>query len=163
MRNLDRIQNPYNDDKVMSACSIFGAMDTSGRRFYGKPVIDAIRNMHVRGNGLGGGFAVYGIYPDYPEHFAFHIMFEHKDSKKEIEHFMKKWFDVEHSEEVPSYPAQRISDPPIVWRYFALPGERKPESQSDDDYVVEKVIEINTEIDGAFVFSSGKNMGVFKG
>lgn len=163
MKNLNRIQNPYNDDKVMSACSIFGAMDTSGKRFSGKPVIDAIRNMHVRGNGLGGGFAVYGIYPDYPDHFAFHIMFEHKDSKKEAEHFLKKWFEVDHSEEVPSYPAQRIYDPPIVWRYFAVPGERKPETQSDDDFVVDRVIEINTGIDGAFVFSSGKNMGVFKG
>jgi len=158
MRNLARIQNPYNEDKVMAACSIFGAMDTSGRRFPGKPVIDAIRNMHVRGNGLGGGFAVYGIYPDYPDHYAFHIMFEHEENRSATEAFLRQWFAVDHAEEIPHCPAQRISDPPVIWRYFARPGAGKPESQSDDDFV-----EINTEIDGACVFSSGKNMGVFKG
>jgi len=39
----------------------------------------------------------------------------------------------------------------------------KPEEQSADDYVVERVMRINTEIGKAFVFSSGKDMGVFKG
>lgn len=163
MKDLERIQNPYNEDKVMSACSIFGAMDTSGRRFSGKPVINAIRNMHVRGNGLGGGFAVYGIYPEYPEHYAFHIMFEHREGKAAAEAHLKKWFTVDHAEEIPTYPAQRISNPPLVWRYFAQPNDRKCGSQPDDDFVVERVMEINTEIDGAFVFSSGKDMGVFKG
>ncbi len=163
MKNLEKIQNPYNEDKVMAACSIFGAMDTSGKRFSGKPVIDAIRNMHVRGNGLGGGFAVYGIYPDYPDHYAFHIMFENKEGKAATEEYLKKWFAVDRAEEVPHYPAQRISDPPMVWRYFAKPGSIKPASQSDDDFAVDRVMEINTQIDGAFVFSSGRNMGVFKG
>ena len=31
--------------------------------------------MHVRGNGLGGGFAAYGIYPKYDDYYAFHMMF----------------------------------------------------------------------------------------
>jgi glutamate synthase domain-containing protein 1 len=61
MKDLNQIQNPYGDDKVIDACSIFGAMDTSGRCFSGKGVIRAIANMHDRGNGLGGGFAVYGL------------------------------------------------------------------------------------------------------
>ena len=163
MKNIESINNPYSDDKVIAACSIFGAMDTSGRRFSGKGVIAAIRNMHVRGNGLGGGFAVYGIYPDYPDHYAFHIMFESRESKQETEAFLKDSFSWDHAEEVPSFPAQRVYSPPIVWRYFLTPGSGKPAETSDDDYVVERVMEINTRIDGAFVFSSGKNMGVFKG
>jgi glutamate synthase domain-containing protein 1 len=32
-------------------------MDTSGKRFSGEGVVKAIANMHVRGNGLGGGFS----------------------------------------------------------------------------------------------------------
>jgi glutamate synthase domain-containing protein 1 len=36
-------------------------------------------------------------------------------------------------------------------------------NQAEDDYVIEKVMRINTETGKAFVFSSGKNMGVFKG
>jgi len=63
MKDIELINNPFNDDKVIDACSIFGMMDTSGRRFSGRDIIKAIANMHVRGNGLGGGLAVYGIYP----------------------------------------------------------------------------------------------------
>ena len=90
-------------------------------------------------------------------------MFEHKNGKAAAEEFLGKWFIVEHAEEVPTFEAQRISNPPIVWRYFVLPGDRKPDAQSDDDFVVDRVMEINTELDWTFVFSSGKNMGVFKG
>ncbi len=59
MKELNLAQNPYRDGKVIDACSIFGAMDTSGSRFSGEGVIKAITNMHVRSNGLGGGFAIY--------------------------------------------------------------------------------------------------------
>jgi glutamate synthase domain-containing protein 1 len=48
-------------------------------------------------------------------------------------------------------------------RYFVEVGERKPANQVEDDYVVSCVMEINTRFTGSFVFSSGKNMGVFKG
>ncbi|MDA2917806.1 hypothetical protein MYX64_13375, partial [Nitrospinae bacterium AH_259_B05_G02_I21] len=36
-------------------------------------------------------------------------------------------------------------------------------SLADDDILVGTVMRINYDIPGAFVFSSGKNMGVFKG
>ncbi len=163
MRNLSAVNNPYNDDKLMSACSIFGAMDTSGKPFSGKRVIDAIQNMHVRGNGLGGGFAIYGIYPKHPDHYAFHIMYMSDEARKKTESFLKERFHWGHVEEVPTFKAQRISNPPKLWRYFLTVGSSKQERQSDDDYVVDRVMEINTQIEGAFVFSSGKNMGVFKG
>jgi len=163
MRDLSAVNNPYNDDKVMSACSIFGAMDTSGKRFSGKPVIDAIRNMHVRGNGLGGGFAIYGIYPKHPDHYAFHIMYMGEEAREKTESYLRERFHWDHVQEVPTFKSGRISNPPNLWRYFLTVGSSRQPWQSEDDYVVEKVIEINTLIDGAFVFSSGKNMGVFKG
>jgi hypothetical protein len=31
--------------------------------------------MHDRGNGLGGGFAVYGCYPEFADWHALHIMY----------------------------------------------------------------------------------------
>ena len=37
------------------------------------------------------------------------------------------------------------------------------EDQDHDDYIVRIVMDINRNIDGAFVFSSGKNMAAFKG
>jgi glutamate synthase domain-containing protein 1 len=50
-----------------------------------------------------------------------------------------------------------------VWRYFLEVKNEGTNGQSEDEYVVDRVMEINTKIEDAFVFSSGKNMGVFKG
>jgi glutamate synthase domain-containing protein 1 len=163
MRNIAKINNPYSDDKAIDACSIFGMMDTTGGRFSGKHVIRAIANMHVRGNGLGGGFAVYGLYPQHAELYAFHIMYLSREGKAETESFLKERFQVVHTEEVPTRPTSAIVSPPLVWRYFLEANRHESERQSQDDYVVDKVMDINTGIKDTFVFSSGKNMGVFKG
>jgi glutamate synthase domain-containing protein 1 len=163
MKDLNRIQNPYRDDKVIDACSIFGMMDKSGRRFSGRDIIKAIANMHERGNGLGGGFAVYGLYPDYADLYAFHIMYLSRKGQEEVESLLGSRFQLIHKEAVPTYPAPAITNPPAVWRYFLDVGTAKQEEQSADDYVVEQVMHINTRLQDAFVFSSGKDMGVFKG
>ncbi len=163
MREIARISNPYFDDKQIDACSIFGMMDTSGKRFSGKDTITAIANMHVRGNGLGGGFAVYGLYPEYPDLYAFHIMYLSPQGKEDTECFLKQKFYVVRDEEVPVRPTPNIVNPPLVWRYFAEVNRHESKGQTDDDYVVDRVMDINTGIRDAFVFSSGKNMGVFKG
>jgi glutamate synthase domain-containing protein 1 len=163
MKDLRKINNPRNDDKVIDACSIFGAMDTSGRRFSGEGVFRAIANMHDRGNGLGGGFAVYGLYPEYADLYAFHIMFLSPEGKAETEAFLKENFNLIYQEEVPTRPTRAIVNPPMVWRYFLETGHHQPEQQSQDDYVVGRVMTINTRLCDSFVFSSGKDMAVFKG
>ena len=163
MKSLCKVNNPYSDDKVIDACSIFGAMDTAGKRFSGEGVIRAIANMHVRGNGLGGGFAVYGLYPEYADCYAFHIMYLSQEAKSEVEAFIKHRFHLIHAEEVPTQPTPAIVKPPLVWRYFVEVEPKERSDQLEDDYVVEKVMEINTGIKDAFVFSSGRDMAVFKG
>jgi len=162
VRDIGQINNPNRDNKIIDACSIFGAMDTTGRRFSGEGVIRAIANMHDRGNGLGGGFAVYGIYPDYADQYAFHVMFLSQQGRQETEAFLKENFKIIEQQEVPTRPTPPIKDPPLVRRYF-LDIKNKPGQQSGDDYVLEKVMIINTKLSDSFVFSSGKNMGVFKG
>jgi glutamate synthase domain-containing protein 1 len=161
VRDIRQINNPNNDNKIIDACSIFGAMDTTGRRFSGEGVIRAIANMHDRGNGLGGGFAVYGLYPEYADQYAFHIMFLSQQGRQETEAFLKENFDIIAQQEVPTRPTPPIKDPPLVRRYFL--DIKRPGQKSGDDYVLEKVMTINTELSDSFVFSSGKNMGVFKG
>jgi glutamate synthase domain-containing protein 1 len=163
MKEINQMNNPYGDDKVIDACSIFGVMDTSGRRFSGEGIIRAIANMHLRGNGLGGGFAVYGLYPEYAEQYAFHIMYLSRQGKRETEAFLKERFNLVCDEEVPTRPTPAITNPPLIWRYFLEVGEHQPEGQSEDDYVVDRVMEINCTLPDTYVFSSGKDMGVFKG
>jgi glutamate synthase domain-containing protein 1 len=163
MKDLRHVNNPRNDDKVIDACSIFGAMSTAGNCFSGESVIKAIANMHDRGNGLGGGFAVYGLYPEHADSYAFHIMYLDIEGKKATESFLGKHFNIIAHEEVPTRTTAAIKNPPIVWRYFMDIDQNLPENQSEEDYVVTKVMEINTSSHGSFVFSGGKNMGVFKG
>ena len=163
MRDIGQVNNPYHDDKVIDACSIFGAMDTSGRRFSGEGITKAIANMHLRGNGLGGGLAVYGLYPEYADLYAFHIMYLSREGKQETERFLEDSFGLIHEEELPTRPNPTIVNPPVVWRYFLNVGQRKPPHMPEDDYVVDRVMEINTRLKDSFVFSSGKDMGVFKG
>jgi glutamate synthase domain-containing protein 1 len=163
MIDIAKTSNPYCDGKVIDACSIFGMMDTAGNSFSGREVIRAVANMHVRGNGLGGGFAVYGLYPEYAELYAFHVMYLSHEGKAETEDFLKQRFRVVTAEEVPTQPTRAIVNPPLVWRYFLEVSHQESDRQSDDDYVVDRVMNINTGIKDTFVFSSGKNMGVFKG
>ena len=161
MRDISQVNNPNQDNKIIDACSIFGAMDVTGKRFSGEGVIRAIANMHDRGNGLGGGFAVYGLYPEYADQYAFHVMFLSQQGREETEAFLKDNFNIIEQQEVPTRPSPLIKDPPLVRRYFL--DIKKAGKQSGDDYVMTRVMDINTKLSDSFVFSSGKNMGVFKG
>ena len=162
MKNLREINNPFHDDKDFDACSLFGMMNLEGKRFSSRDPVRAISNMHDRGNGLGGGFAVYGLYPEYEDDYAFHIMYLDREAKKKTDNLLHEQFDVIYNEEVPTKKAN-VWNPPLVWRYFLQPKKRRLKDQIADDYVIKSVMKINTETGRAFVFSSGKNMGVFKG
>lgn len=162
LSDLSRINNPYNDDKDFDGCSLFGMMNLEGKRFSARDPVRAIANMHERGNGLGGGFAAYGIYPEHKDDYAFHIMYLSKEAKEKTDKLLRENFEVMHDEEMPTRKAN-VRDPPLVWRYFVQPRKQRLEGWSEEDYVIAQVMRINTETGKAFVFSSGKNMGVFKG
>jgi glutamate synthase domain-containing protein 1 len=152
--------------KDSEACGLFGVMNTRGERFGGEMAINAIKNIKVRGNGLGGGFAVYGLYPEYRDYYALHVMFQNKNvsAKERVEDYLVDHFHIVHDEEIPTNPEVPLFNPPLVWRYFVAPKKKGGERElSEDDYVVSRVMHINTCIEDAYVFSSGKDMGVFKG
>jgi hypothetical protein len=98
-------------------------------------------------------------------------MFSGKDSeaqkcnKGEFDAFLCDNFDVIFDEEIPHCDDARVIEPPLVWRYFVVPNKKGEDAcLADDDYVVKKVMIANTKMDKrACFFSSGKNMGVFKG
>jgi len=147
-----------------SGCAISGIFSKSGKRFSGERIIESIAVMHERSNGLGGGFAAYGIYPEYKEYYAFHIFYDNKSAKIECEKFIEDHFDIINLSKIPTRKIPEITDEPLIWRYFVTPLPTKlADSQLDErEFVVKCVFKINTSIKGAYVFSSGKNMGVFK-
>ncbi len=51
--------------RIPSGCAIAAVISKDGDRISGELIINAMRPMHDRSNGLGGGFAGYGIYPEY--------------------------------------------------------------------------------------------------
>ncbi|NLM60730.1 MAG: hypothetical protein GX193_01460 [Clostridiales bacterium] len=148
----------------LSGCAISGIFSKSGKRFSGQKIIDSIAVMHERSNGLGGGFAGYGIYPEYKDYYAFHVFYDDSAAKKDCEDFLDSHFDIINLSKIPTRKIPEITDEPLIWRYFVSPLPTKlADSQLDErEFVVRCVIRINTVIDGAYVFSSGKNMGVFK-
>ena len=162
MRNLTKANNPYGDDKDFSGCSLLGMMNLKGNLFSSDKIVKAITNMHDRGNGQGGGFAVYGVYPAFKDYYAFHIMYLSRHAKEKTDKTLAAYFNIIYDEEMQTRPAN-VSNPPIVWRYFVQPRKIRPKDKLVEDYVLETVMKINTEIKNSFVFSSGKNMGVFKG
>jgi len=162
MRNLTKTNNPNGDDKDFSGCSIFGMMNLEGHLFSSDSIVKAIANMHDRGNGQGGGFAVYGIYPTFKDYYAFHILYLSRHAKEKTDKTLAAYFNIIYDEEMQTKPAN-VSDPPLVWRYFVQPRKIRPKDKLVEDYVLEAVMKINTGIKNSFVFSSGKNMGIFKG
>lgn len=111
MNKQDRkIINPFEDDKDFSACGIFAMMNTDGTRFGPKEPVKAMVNMHDRGNGLGGGFAVYGIYPQFKEYYAFHVMYLGKDAKDKTDRILASRFDIIYDEEMQTQAA-KVKDP----------------------------------------------------
>ncbi|WP_066649901.1 class II glutamine amidotransferase [Christensenella timonensis] len=150
--------------RIPSGCAISGMFSKSGQRMDGSAIIRSIAVMHDRSNGLGGGFAGYGIYPEYKDHYAFHVFYDDKEAKRECEEFLENHFDIINLSKIPTRKHPRIKDEPLIWRYFLSPLHvRLADSQLDErEYTVRCVIRINTQIRGAYVFSSGKNMGVFK-
>ena len=148
-----------------SGCAVVGVIDRSGSKMTGEGMIEAITVMHDRSNGLGGGFAGYGIYPHYSEFYAFHLFYDSKQAQTETEAFICRHFEIVYSSEIQTRKVPTVTDEPLIFRYFLAPLPQKlSRSHLDErEYVARCVNRINAQIDGAYVFSSGKNMGIFKG
>ena len=150
--------------RIPSGCAISGMISKSGRRMNGEDIVKSIAVMNDRSNGLGGGFAAYGIYPEYKEYYALHVFYDTSAAKQDCETFLERHFDIVDIAKIPTRKVKAITDEPLIWRYFVLPLPTKlADSQLDErEYMAKCVFKVNTSIDGAYVFSSGKDMGVFK-
>lgn len=160
-------QRYYEFEKDISGCGVFGVIHKKRGLIPGKMPSCAMASMHDRGNGLGGGFAAYGIYPDHADKYAFHLMCETEGALASAREVIDKFFVTHDSQPIPTRKVITIKNAPIVWRFFLTP-KRKADRPTfrelgEEDFVVKVVMHINSQVPGAFVFSSGKNMGAFKG
>lgn len=159
----------HNYQKEIGGCGLSGIIHRKRGMIPGRDIVRSICHQTDRGNGLGAGFAAYGIYPEYKDHYAFHIMYDRGAEIATMEKFIEEHYQVARREPIPHSHIASIQSHPLLCRYFVLPkpkGEGRPhewDGLSDDDCVVKTVMKINIEKNGAYVFSSGKNMGAFKG
>jgi glutamate synthase domain-containing protein 1 len=154
------------DEKEVSGCAISGIMSEAGDSFSGEDIIRSIASMRERSSGLGGGFAAYGIYPAYADEYAFHVMYDNDRGRQETKKYLKEFCEVVHREAIPIRPMDEIRARPMLYRYFLHLKEHVYEQfydETEEDIIVRLVMHINLKVDGAYVMSSGKNMGVFKG
>jgi len=150
--------------RIPSGCAIAAVISREGKKMTGEGIMTAMKPMHDRSNGLGGGFAGYGIYPEYRDFYALHMFFDSRTTRKDCETFLKERFEIVKSEHIPTRKLPAITDEPIIWRYFVAPLKSMLASLQLDEkeFVARTVMKINVEMKGAYVFSSGKNMGTFK-
>lgn len=153
------------EERILGGCGLMGVCDESRQRMSGEVAIRSMSSMHDRGNGLGGGFAAYGIYPELADYFCFHLLYTDELAQEDTEYYLGRHFITVLGEPIPTKPVRGIEDEPLLMRYFLdIAPERLEETRlSAEEYVVHAVMDVNAHIDGAFVASSGKNMGAFKG
>src|SRR4030042_3685246 len=188
-KNNRNTQEYFSRFRIPSGCAIFGIVNEARERFSGRMAIDGISVMHERSNGLGGGFAAYGIYPEFKDDRAFHIFYDDAEAKRQTEEEIAQNFKILFSEEIPTAKISGIVNPPMIYRYFLKPkgnsyqdsknsqrtedctscdtgdrGEGNGDAaKTEEDFIVDFVMHINRDIRGAYIISSGKNMGIFKG
>ncbi len=153
------------EERIPSGCAIAGIFHKQGGKVDGETIIRAMEPMHDRSNGLGGGFAGYGIYPEYADQYALHLFYDTDDARESCEQYLKRYFHIASMSVMPVRPMKQVTDAPMIWRYFVSPKSWRCEEEAlaEDAYTARHVLEVNSRLPGAFIFSSGKNMGVFKG
>ena len=101
--------------RIPSGCAISGIFARDGRRVPGGDIIRSIAVMRERSNGLGGGFAGYGIYPEYKDYYALHVFYDHTGARQACERFIERYFDIINLSKIPTRPVAGIGDAPLIY------------------------------------------------
>ncbi len=160
----EQLKNLEKTSRISCGCGISGIVNRNGNAFSGELIISSICMMRERGNGLGAGYAGYGIYPEFQDRWCFHIMYDQPREKENVEGFLETRFNIIQQEPIPIKKIKSLSFVPVLYRYFlVIKDEFSDGLISEEDFILETVMSINRQFNNASVFSSGKNMGIFKG
>ena len=100
--------------RIPAGCAIAGIFDENGKGICGGVIVKSIATMHDRSNGLGGGFAGYGIYPQYKDLYALHVFYDDGSAREECEKFLDKTFEIENLSKIPVRKSKKITDEPLI-------------------------------------------------
>lgn len=152
----------------MGGCGIAGCIAFHGELIAGDRIGRMLSTMGERENGLGAGYACYGLFPERSDEYCLQFFFDDEEAKEQVEELLATHTSVQKDEKVFTQPVRSLKPPhPTIWRYFLQPRTEVPwngnKELSQDDYIINLAMHINSDIDGAMCVSSGKDMAVFKG
>ncbi|OYT27356.1 MAG: hypothetical protein B6U97_01920 [Candidatus Altiarchaeales archaeon ex4484_96] len=153
-KSFTRLPNTRN----FSACGIGAMFNLDGNSVSGERIAKMMSVMNERENGLGAGYAVYGLFPQMKQYYCLQLILDDFEAKERVEEFLKDYVKIEKEEGV-SVRKDVFKEYPLVWRFFVEPVD-KPNS---NEVMKELMMYINCSIRGAFCLSAGKDMAVFKG
>ena len=151
-----------------NGCGIAGCISVGTGCISGEKIALMLETMGERENGLGAGYAAYGLFPERRDDYCLQFLFDHEKAKEGVEESLNSTGTIVKDERVYTRPVKTMKPPfPFVWRYFFRPNPklewRGRTDLSDDDFIVQLTMHINGSISGAICVSSGKDMAVFKG
>ncbi|MBD3353997.1 MAG: hypothetical protein GF364_21120, partial [Candidatus Lokiarchaeota archaeon] len=117
------------DKRLFGACGIAGYINFDGKRESGKKIKKMIVTLKDRENGLGAGFAAYGIFPDLAQYYCLQFLFDNTEIRDMTEEYLKTKGNIIRSEKVPTEAPKEINPllkPPLVWRIFFEPVKSLP-------------------------------------
>jgi glutamate synthase domain-containing protein 1 len=139
-------------------------MNVDGKMESGEKIVRMITTMMDRENGLGAGFAIYGIFPDRKDYFCLQMLLDDQNAQAQVREYLKNYTNIVDEEPIKTRMTPGIHRPiPVLWRFFVSPLEDRLGDEDPHEYMMRIVMYINAEIEGAYCMSSGKDMGVFKG
>ncbi|MDH7480188.1 MAG: hypothetical protein QHH02_09260, partial [Syntrophomonadaceae bacterium] len=80
--------------RIPSGCAIAGIINREKGLMNCSAIVSSMALMRERSNGLGGGFAAYGIYPEYREYYALHLFYDSNLVRHQVEPELQKMFDI---------------------------------------------------------------------
>ena len=122
-------QNPY----IPPAVAIPGIFHKDGTRENGTRIIDSIRTMHDRSNGSGRRFCrLRHLSRNIKSCYAFHVFYDTQiRPKRNAKQFLERHFDIVNLSKIPTRrKTPKITDEPLIWRYFVYSPADKACRQS---------------------------------
>ena len=141
--NYTSLPERFRNQRVFDGCGISGFLNIDGTRESGTKVTDMLCILKERENGLGAGYAAYGIYPEYKDSYALHFLFDTEAGKTKVLDYLGKNGKIVRSEPIPTKIPPNVENPPITWRVFFDPEG----SKNHDEKIVQLVMEINSNIE----------------
>ena len=151
--------------RIPAGCAISGIFHKDGTRENGTRII-ALHPHHARSfQRPGRRLRRLRHLPEYADYYAFHVFYDTQAAKEECEREIERHFDIVNLSKIPTRRHPRITDAPMIWRYFVtpLPTKLAASQLEEREFTSRFVIRINHTLNGAYVFLLRQEHGRLQG